>query len=103
MKLIYLSIIVSFFLVGLRCGCRCSNDSSSYYKYKEKQERRAERQARALERERIERETTRVHHSPSPEYLEKYQDAKTIHHNRKMEDLKRTMKAEQASNRYTGP
>ncbi len=103
MRFIYLSIIASIYFVATSCGCHCSTSSSKYYKDNEQRERRAERKANALERQRLIQEYTPEHRSPSPEYLQKYNDAKTIHHNRKMDDLKRQMKAEQENDLYSGP
>jgi hypothetical protein len=103
MKPIYLSIISTSYFFATLCGCHCSTSSSKYYKNKEQREKRAERKANALERQRLVQEYTPAHRAPTPEYLQKYGDAQTIHHNRKMDDLKRRMKEEQKYDLYTGP
>ncbi|WDE97478.1 hypothetical protein PQO03_16750 [Lentisphaera profundi] len=93
MKLIDLSLISTFivFIVISSCG----GHHSSHTKYQQEKEKRAEKTARSIERQKLDKELNPPHKAPSEEYLQTYEDSKVINHNRKMDDLKRQMKAEE--------
>ena len=101
MKLIDLSLISTFIVFTIISSC--GHHHSKHSKYHYEKEKRAEKTARSIEREKLDKELNPPHKAPSEQYLQKYEDSKVINHNRKMDDLKRQMKSEEQNKQYTGP